>query len=80
MQNDLDAVAGYYYYPNYDGRNFEAASQYLTNVNTPIIYGNTINWVAPNFESNVPYTTNDESLYWPSNMNTYANASPSGLR
>ncbi len=80
MQNDLEAVPGFYYYSNYDGRNFEATTQYLTNVNTPIIYGNTINWVAPNFESDVPYTSVNDSPYWPTNLNTHANAYPSGVR
>ena len=80
MQNDIDGVGGFYYYPNHDARNFEAAAQYLTNANTPIIYENTVEWVAPNFESDVPYTNINSNTYWPSNMGKKANAYPTGIR
>lgn len=79
MQNNLTTEKGYYLYGHEkDPRTVEAALQYLTNFNPPIINSNTVNWVAPNYESQVPYTENDEINSWRLNMDTYANAYVTG--
>ncbi|MDO4749063.1 MAG: C1 family peptidase, partial [Eubacteriales bacterium] len=71
---------GYYCYDNNKIASFEGATQYLTNVNTPILSGNTTMWRAPNFESAVPYSGNTSINYWPENMDSYANAYATDIR
>lgn len=81
--NDLDrnTVSGFYKNTSSSEWRFSEVASYLSNMNNPLIDGNSINWVAPILLNDVPYTTDVvvPTGYWPDNMEmSNANAFVSG--
>ena len=93
---DINNQQGYFLHSSNKSWSFEIASSYFTCINEPIIsngvYQNSVSWVAPNLESNVPFTTTLHDVdnangtgtplddYWPDNLDTYANAYATGTK
>lgn len=67
--NNSDSV-GFYQNGVSAGCTFYITSNYITNINEPIINNNTKKWVSPNLSNDIPYTNKNynDSIYWPSGM------------
>lgn len=80
---DKYSGAGFYTYGNSEGRAIEKVVPYLTNRNTPIIDGNSIKWIAPNLEQDIPYTLIKDDVKLPNQeelTDSYCNNYVAGTR
>lgn len=77
--NNLNSFVGYYENSYSSSRNFTAGFQYLTNRNQPILDSNSLNWISPNFFSDIPYNTSYNNSWYSNILSSKTNAYASEL-